>query len=612
MTTPLLKPTYWSLNGFVKHFEFVHKNMLDHRFVWVLGAGASLGSGIPLGGQLVDVWLSDLHEKATCAKLPLADWCEQHLGIDGFDYARRGEFYSQVYVQRFHEYPDEGFAFFEKVMAGKEPSLGYSILAKALAQQPPRHNAVVTTNFDNLVADSLAVYTDTIPFVCGHESLADFVRLNRRRPVICKIHRDLLLGPQNDPRELRRLHDSWGQALRELFREYTPIFIGYGGNDDTLMDLLESLYPGDIKGQLIWCHYEQSVLPDRIANMVASHKGVCVPAPDFDSLMALLGDKMQIQLLDQEIADRARHRARRYRKRIRELQYSANEDVKTAIDATIQETGNWWNWHRLAAKENDPLERLAIYKRGLKRHPSSPDLHRSYATALKLQKKYSESRAEYEIAISLDPDDATTIGDFAALYAYQLEEVDLAEKMYRRALALDTVEAHTITDFAIFLAGFRDDLDETERLFLRAIELNPQDADNVLNYAEFLITRNRFEEAIDQVKTAKLGQCEAELSAVLAIFDGVLCRITNRSDETALAQVGDSVAQSFNAPLWQFDNLLACVKSQLSGIDQQRYTRVITLLSGPPTSDSVASIKQAVEKEWRGRTRKASRKKNKK
>ena len=49
----------WTLEGFVDHFGFVPHKMPDHKFVWVLGAGASLASGIPLGSRLVDEWLKN-------------------------------------------------------------------------------------------------------------------------------------------------------------------------------------------------------------------------------------------------------------------------------------------------------------------------------------------------------------------------------------------------------------------------------------------------------------------------------------------------------------------------------------------------------------------------
>ncbi|MFZ0750118.1 MAG: hypothetical protein WAM70_12220, partial [Pyrinomonadaceae bacterium] len=83
----------------------------------------------------------------------------QRLGIKHFTYEERANFYSQIYERRFRYLPEEGYAYLEQLMTGKEPSPGYSILAAVLASQPPRHNIVITTNFDNLVAQALSIYT---------------------------------------------------------------------------------------------------------------------------------------------------------------------------------------------------------------------------------------------------------------------------------------------------------------------------------------------------------------------------------------------------------------------------------------------------------------------
>ncbi len=199
--------TEWTLDGFVDHLGFVHHKMLDHKFAWVLGAGASYASGIPVGSKLVDEWLREIHLKENGGKTPLETWATADtLGIVGFQYDQRAGFYPEIYQRRFREYPEEGYAYLESIMSGKDPGPGYSILASAPTADPPRHNVVVATNFDNLVADALSIYTDTFPFVCGHESLTAFVRVAMRRPLIGKIHRDLLLGPQNDSR-IRKKHD---------------------------------------------------------------------------------------------------------------------------------------------------------------------------------------------------------------------------------------------------------------------------------------------------------------------------------------------------------------------------------------------------------------------
>jgi hypothetical protein len=252
---------------------------------------------------------------------PLEEWATaQQLGIDGFTYEDRAASYPAIYERRFRRFPAEGFAYLEHVMTGNakslvessladakpikviEPGPGYSILAKIIETE--RHRVVITTNFDNLVADAMQVYTDAYPLVCGHEALAGFVNVATMRPVICKVHRDLFLAPFNDPRKLRMLHESWLATLRAMLGEYTPIVIGYGGNDDSLMDRLSSLEPSEIKGRLIWCYYwghdRKSRPSERIRDLVAELNGVLVPVPDFDRLLILLGERLGVEVLDRQ------------------------------------------------------------------------------------------------------------------------------------------------------------------------------------------------------------------------------------------------------------------------------------------------------------------------
>lgn len=98
-----------------------------------------------------------------------------------------------------------------------EPSFGYSVLAQVMATT--LHKVAITTNFDNLIADALSIYAREFPLVCGHESLTGFIRPDRlRRPLIAKIHRDLLLDPLSDPDEIAKLAGKWPAALTKIFR----------------------------------------------------------------------------------------------------------------------------------------------------------------------------------------------------------------------------------------------------------------------------------------------------------------------------------------------------------------------------------------------------------
>jgi hypothetical protein len=227
-----------------------------------------------------------------------------------------------------------------------------------------------------------SIYTTTFPLVIGHESLANFVRVVSRRPIICKIHRDLLLGPKNDHRSLRRLHESWAAALRALFSQYTPIFIGYGGNDDSLMDLLESLDPQEIKGQLIWCYYHRDEPSERIVDLVAQFKGALVPVPDFDLLMVQIGDKMKIEPIDDAIETRAAERARKYREQLIALDTTAYPEARRILRGAFGRAGGTLAWMAKINSEVSTARRKQLFEHALEEYPNDLRLQLNYARFL--------------------------------------------------------------------------------------------------------------------------------------------------------------------------------------------------------------------------------------
>src|SRR4029077_9658965 len=251
--------------GFLSEFHQRHTLLPDRPFCWVLGSGASVQSGIPTGGSLVKQWLKELHELEDLNADTLENWATaKNLGIKNFDLNKAANFYSWIYWRRYRKFREQGYAFLEKAMEAIEPSYGYSVLAQIMAAT--QHKAAVTTNFDNLIADALAIYTHALPLVCGHESLTGFIRPNLQRPLVAKIHRDLLLNPKNEPEELEKLPDEWVSALKMIFESYTPIVIGDGGNDGSLMGLLKSLTP--IKGGIFWCYRIADEPDERIHEVV--------------------------------------------------------------------------------------------------------------------------------------------------------------------------------------------------------------------------------------------------------------------------------------------------------------------------------------------------------
>jgi protein O-mannosyl-transferase len=111
--------------GFLADFQARHEHFTNRRFCFILGAGASVQSGIPSGKELVAKWLGELHVREDTGGMPIEEWAAaDNLGITGFQYDKAASFYPQVFKRRFQEDPELGYAFLEKAMTDKEPSYG--------------------------------------------------------------------------------------------------------------------------------------------------------------------------------------------------------------------------------------------------------------------------------------------------------------------------------------------------------------------------------------------------------------------------------------------------------------------------------------------------------
>jgi protein O-mannosyl-transferase len=445
-----------------------------------------------------------------------------------------------------------------------------------------------------------------------------------RRPLICKIHRDLLLAPQNDPRSLRRMHDAWGSALRVLFRHYTPIFIGYGGNDDTLMDLLESLQPGDIKGQLIWCYYEASTPSERIVNVVADHRGVLVKVPDFDLLMVLLGARMEIGLLDQEITTRAEKRIEQYRDRIQRLDTVSYPSVTRALAATFDRSGGWWAWDRKAKLETDDTRREIVYRQALQHCPKSAEIRYNFALFVKSTNP-EEAEKLHRAAIDLAPEEAFYVIGFgvflwktrndlqeaektlrnaveqdrkqslrwlAAFVWEARKQPEEAEKLYNEALEVAHDDSRTLAECARFQWWAKHDFENAENLFKKAISIDHSDTNNMANLACLLLSRGRVEDAKAYVDRAKRvhGAQKDQVAAELDLYSAVIARVRHQNDLPSIERLKSLLLNGFERGGWDFKNLLDFVREVLSPADFALYSGLADWILDPGKKANVDSL----------------------
>ncbi len=478
--------------------------------------------------------------------------------------ATAADHYPEIFERRFSGDREAGYAELETAMEGKSPSLGYSLLAEII--QHTRHKVVVTTNFDNLVADALAMHAHQSPLVVAHESLAGFVRPQLRRPLVAKIHRDLFLHPKNDQVGVATMEEGWKIALKKLFQYFTPIVVGYGGNDGSLMDMLSGLHAGDIAGRMVWCYREGAPPPAKAAQVLIQHKGLQVKIAGFDEFMLELAARLvpnfDVGVTAERTEKLGKARAERYREQAAKLRESsargtlAQRRAGAVLSKSIQPGKSWWAWQMLADAEPDALKRDAIYLRGLHEFPASAGLTCNYAIFLKNQRKdYDAAEQMYRKALELDPSQPVVLGSYANFLAIIRKDFDAAEALYKRSLELDPSDgvlagnyAHflvnerndfdgaevlykkaleleadvpgIVRNYAIFLANQRKDYDAAEALHKRAIELDPQDATNTGHYAIFLAHRRKDYDAAEAMyeKSLQLDPSHADNTGNYATF----------------------------------------------------------------------------------------------
>ena len=140
--------------------EFVRsiKQNMDTKFSIFLGAGASVESGVPSAGECIWEWkrdifisknpvLAETHNniKSEQVKRSIQNWLDNQ-GI--YPPLNSEEEYSK-YIEAAYKIADDRRKYFQHLIEGKSPSLGYHIIA--LLAENEIVKSVWTTNFDGLM-----------------------------------------------------------------------------------------------------------------------------------------------------------------------------------------------------------------------------------------------------------------------------------------------------------------------------------------------------------------------------------------------------------------------------------------------------------------------------
>jgi len=236
-------------------------NTPDGSYAFLVGAGVSRPepAEIPLAGELVEEFKRAIYAEQDRGK-PFEKW------VEGYESKHKNTGQS-------------GYAFWfskacpnlqarqtkiSELVKGTEPPLGQLILASMLQDRIVSH--VFTPNFDDLLVNASIDLPGQRPLFVDHDARASRIQFPSDRPAIIKVHGDYLHYTKNTDEETATLNENIEQAFVRSLQSHGLVVIGYGGTDNSIMNVLEETDLSD-KG-VYWCELIDSEIDERVANLL--------------------------------------------------------------------------------------------------------------------------------------------------------------------------------------------------------------------------------------------------------------------------------------------------------------------------------------------------------
>ncbi len=382
----------------------------------------------------------------------------------------------------------------ENLVNGIDPGFGYAVLAQLISHEKyGRHcNVILTTNFDDLVADALYLFTNKKPLIISHESLISFAKISRTRPMVIKLHGDARISPKNTEEETTKLDQTVKSVTKSFLCETGIIFIGYGGNDKSITDLFNNFPQKPFPWGIYWVG---DYLPDNaFGKLLIDHEIIWVKHFDFDELMLLIREEFKFEHPNDKRFDKIMDSYNEtFGKLKNKIEGKAESPEKVlleqAANKAAKEFANWLSVELEARKYKliDKEKAEKIYQNGIILFPKSRQLLNNYGNFLNdIRKDYDKAEEYYKKAIEVDPKYARAMSNFAVFLKDTRKNYDKAEEYFIKAVEADNNYAPAMGNYAIFLKEIRKDNNKAEEYFKKAVEADPDYAPVFGNYAIFL------------------------------------------------------------------------------------------------------------------------------
>lgn len=239
------------------------KRNTDTSHAFLIGAGASISSGIQSAGDCIWEWKRDIFttKNPTLAGLynnfktdSIKENVQQWLNNEGnYPALNSPEEYS-FYANKAYPIAEDRRKYFQTLCAKKEPYIGYKLLMLLAEAQVVK--SVWTTNFDGLVVKA-AHQANLTPIEISLDSVDRIYRNDTRNELMSvALHGDYKYGElKNTEKELDNQNQTFVDTLTRYLNDKNLIVIGYSGRDQSLMNALKECFKQKGSGRLYWCGF---------------------------------------------------------------------------------------------------------------------------------------------------------------------------------------------------------------------------------------------------------------------------------------------------------------------------------------------------------------------
>lgn len=258
----------------------------------LLGAGASVSSGISCGRALTEEWKEEIWREHP--SFGMYESAKEFFEKEKLGWYDPSNAYSSLFENRY-DLQRHRRMFVERQVADKTPSIGYAYLVKLI--ENGFFNTVFTTNFDDLLNEAFYRYSIFRPIICAHDSSISGVTITSSRPKIIKLHGDYLFeNIKTTLRETDSLEFNMRMKFQEFAKDFGLIVVGYSGQDHSIMDILKHLVMQEnyFKNGIFWCirKEDKDTISTELSKLLGMDKVFVVEIDGFDELFAELNNAL--------------------------------------------------------------------------------------------------------------------------------------------------------------------------------------------------------------------------------------------------------------------------------------------------------------------------------